>query len=250
MRARGYAPYSGSPANNALLDDIVARAAPGMVAVFDLDGCLFDTRPRQVRIFRELAGLRAWPQLCAVREEHFLDWSLRRTMTNAGIDAAWIDEHETVIRAYWERTFFSSLYVTYDHAMPGAPDLVRAVWERGAQVVYLTGRDVSMAPGTEAALRAFGYPYNAVRTTLLVKPRFDMDDTLFKDQALEHIASLGTTNIYLDNEPANVNMFKTRHPDALVVFVETDHSPRADEPTAAIPWLRSFWRVPPVEGAL
>ncbi len=242
MRARGYAPFAASPENDALLDSIVARAEPGRAAVFDLDGCLFDTRPRQVRIFRELAAQQGWAQLCSVREEHFLDWSLRTTMLNAGIAPDWVEAHEPLVRAWWEKCFFSSPYVIYDHAMPGAPSLVRAVWERGAQVVYLTGRDIAMVPGTEIALRAFGFPYNAVRTSLLMKPRFDTDDTEFKEGALESIADLGPTTIYLDNEPANLNIYKRRHPNAHVVFVETDHSPRPDEPGPTIPWLRSFWR--------
>ncbi len=242
MRARGYAPFAASVENDALLDQIIAVARPGAVAVFDLDGCVFDTRPRQVRIFRELAAQRGWRELCAVREEHFLDWSLFTTMANAGISAGWIASHEADVRNWWARCFFSSEYVIYDHAMPGAAELCREVWARGAQVVYLTGRDISMAPGTESALRSFGFPYNAVRSTLLVKPTFEMDDTAFKETALEGIASLGLTTVYLDNEPANVNLYKRRHPDALVVFVETDHSPRPDAPAPGIPWLRSFWR--------
>lgn len=242
MRARGYSPFESSPANDALLDEVVAASRPGTVAVFDLDGCVFDTRPRQVRIFRELAAQRGWRELCAVREEHFLDWSLTRTMLNAGIAADWVAEHEKAVRSWWTRCFFSSEYVKFDHAMPGSAELCRRVWARGAHVVYLTGRDVSMAPGTESSLRSFGFPYNAVRSTLLVKPSFEMDDTEFKASALEGIASLGETSVYLDNEPANVNLYKRRHPNAFVVFVETDHSPREDEPGPSIPWLRSFWR--------
>jgi len=46
----------------------------------------------------------------------------------------------------------------------------------------------------------------------------------------------------LDNEPANVNKFHDRHPDAQVVFVETDHSPRPDEPHSDLQWLRGFLR--------
>ena len=242
MRARGYSPFECSSANDALLDRVVADSGPGTVAVFDLDGCVFDTRPRQVRIFRELAAQRGWRQLCAVREEHFLDWSLARTMLNAGIEADWVRENEPTVRGWWNRCFFSSEYVMFDHAMPGAAELCRRVWATGAHLVYLTGRDVSMAPGTESSLRSFGFPYNAVRSTLLVKPSVDLDDTEFKAGALDSIASLGRTTVYLDNEPANVNLYAQRHPDALVVFVETDHSPREDEPAPSIPWLRSFWR--------
>ena len=34
-----------------------------------------------------------------------------------------------------------------------------------------------------------------------------------------------------------------RHPEALVVFVETDHSPKPVEPLPDLPWLRSFLSV-------
>ena len=35
---------------------------------------------------------------------------------------------------------------------------------------------------------------------------------------------------------------KTAVQQALVVFVETDHSPRPDAPHSSLPWLRSFSR--------
>jgi hypothetical protein len=69
-----------------------------------------------------------------------------------------------------------------------------------------------------------------------------MDDTEFKESALETIATLGEVVTYFDNEPANVNLFAARHPSATVVFVETDHSPKPIEPAAEIPWIRSFLR--------
>jgi hypothetical protein len=73
-----------------------------------------------------------------------------------------------------------------------------------------------------------------------MKPDARADDTTFKEGALAAIAELGRVVLYLDNEPANVNVFKRVHPEALVVFVETDHSPRPDEPHPDLPWLRSF----------
>jgi phosphoserine phosphatase len=213
-----------------------AREGDGAVAAFDLDGCLFDTRPRQVHIFREYASRTGQLALYKVEARHFRDWDLGHTLANAGVEGVPLGP----LRDYWARAFFSSAYVLHDHALPGAAALVHAVRDAGVHVVYLTGRDDGMRPGTEEALRRFGFPLDVPRATLLTKPRFDMDDTLFKESALETLARLGRVVLYVDNEPANVNLFQDRHPDALVVFVETDHSPRPDRPHGKIPWLRSF----------
>lgn len=240
-RARGYAPLHVDPQNTALLDAVLERSGPGRVVVFDLDGCLFDTRPRQVHILRELAAREGWEPLNRVEPGHFTDWSLPNTLRAAGVEEGWIEAHKEAIRPLWAKAFFSSTYVLYDHAMPGAPALVRAVHARGAEVVYLTGRDLRMRKGTEASLARYAFP-TGERATLLTKPHFHMDDTRFKDGAIESIEAMGEVVAYLDNEPANVNLYRARHPDALVVFVETDHSPRPDTPDPAIPWLRSFLR--------
>lgn len=255
-RARGYQPFHRSAANDALLARIVAHAraaGPGTVAVFDLDGCLFDTRPRQVRILREFAEVGGHPCLWRVREEHFQDWDMRKTLAAAAVDPAWVATHGRALRAWWEERFFTSEYVQHDAAMPGSVALVRAVLDAGVHVVYLTGRDETMRAGTRRALRAYGFPLApeldepadvaaAEAALLVVKPTTDIDDTTFKDSALAGIETHGRIVLYLDNEPANVNLYRRRHPESLVVFVETDHSPREDEPDADIPWLRSFWR--------
>jgi hypothetical protein len=121
--------------------------------------------------------------------------------------------------------------------MPGAPAFVRDLHAAGLDVVYLTGRDVSMRPGTEEALRRFGFP-TGERARLITKPDATLEDTAFKEAAIETIS--GDVVLYLDNEPANVNVFRRLHPHALVVFVETDHSFRDIEPDPEIPWLRTF----------
>ena len=244
-RARGYFPFEKTPESATILRTILARISAesqAPVAGFDLDGCLFDTRPRQVHIFRELAGQRGWNGLYAVSAEHFRDWSLANTLNNAGLSAEWITEHEPAVREFWAKRFFHSDYMTLDHAMPGAPEFVRDCQKAGAMIVYLTGRDHAMRPGTEHALRRFGFPYDTENARLITKPRFDMDDTEFKESALETIATLGKVITYFDNEPANVNLFAQRHPEASVVFVETDHSPRPIQPTENIPWVQSFLR--------
>jgi hypothetical protein len=227
------------------LDRILQTArsgGAGALGVFDLDGCLFDTRPRQVKILHEAAAVFDLPGLGGVREEHFVDWSLGETLARAGVEPGWIERNLAALRKWWAERFFASSYVTYDRAMPGAPELVRAVHAADVHVVYLTGRDASMRTGTETALARAGFPFGVAGATLVVKPDAAQDDTAFKDHALDEIQAWGEIVLYLDNEPANVNLYRRRHPDALVVFVETDHSPRPDEPDPGIPWLRGFWR--------
>lgn len=234
MRARGAEPLFASAEQDALLDRIAATAVADSLGVFDLDGCLFDNRPRQIRILRELASRENLWELYRVEAHHFRDWSLAHTFANAGVAPHLVPRAQ----AEWERLFFTSEHVRDDHAMPGAAALVRACYGRGMRVVYLTGRDDSMRPGTEQALDRFGFP-NGRDVRLATKPRREEDDVTFKTAALEH---LGDVDLYVDNEPANVNVARARYPNALVVFFESDHSDRPDEPHPDIPWLRSFVR--------
>jgi phosphoglycolate phosphatase-like HAD superfamily hydrolase len=244
-RARGYSPYESSTQQDALLDSIVETASSsgaGGVGVFDLDGCLFDTRSRQVHIFREFASRTGALDLYCVEAVHFKDWDLGNTLRNAGLPEARIDAVLDGLKAFWFERFFTSRYVQFDHAMPGAVELVNRCRATGLKIVYLTGRDETMRAGTEASLKGFGFPIDGDECRLIVKPDFETDDTEFKDAALKTIAAMAQPVIFLDNEPANVNKFHERYPDAQVVFVETDHSPRPDEPHSSLPWLRSFSR--------
>jgi hypothetical protein len=244
-RSRGYAPFECSAEQDALLDRIIAHVATtgaSGVGVIDLDGCLFDTRPRQVKIIREYASAHDALDLYCIQAEHFTDWSLATTMRNAGIQEDRIQALKKELADFWFKRFFQSDYVVHDHAMPGSVDLVRRCEAAGMKIAYLTGRDNTMRAGTEASITAWGFPLDGINNRLFTKPTFEMNDTEYKDQALLEIAAMGQPVLFLDNEPANVNKFRQRHPDSLVVFVETDHSPRKDEPDAEIPWLRSFSR--------
>jgi len=79
MRCHGYEPLHQSADQDEVLSASlrIARAAPsGSVAVLDLDGTLFDTRPRQVQILREWGSLMGVSAVYRVQEGHFIDWSL------------------------------------------------------------------------------------------------------------------------------------------------------------------------------
>jgi phosphoglycolate phosphatase-like HAD superfamily hydrolase len=244
MRARGYKPFGTNLEQDALLDRIIAEAKSGTVGVFDLDGCLFDTRIRLVTIFHEFASVKGvvGRYFSFAERSDFTDWDLKKPLRKYGMPEPEIDAIFKEFIEFWHVRFFSDEYVAWDDPMPGATDLVQACYDKGMQIVYLTGRDIKMRKGTEQALRRCGFPYDMERVVLFTKPEFRMEDTTYKMEALEEIEQLGTIAVSIDNEPANINSMTDRFPDALCVHIETDHSFREDRPYKHIPRLRSFYR--------
>jgi hypothetical protein len=234
-----YQPLHRSQEQTEVLQQVLNRghSAGGRgVCVLDLDGCLFDSRHRQIHILREYASSTGDARLWQVKPEHFTNWNMPDTLQAAGVPV----ELAIGLQEFWFERFFDGEYVLYDHAMPGAAALVHRLHRYGCEIVYLTGRHREMHAGTEKALRRSGFPYDLSRTHLLTKPTFDQDDTHYKERALEEIAALGQAVVFMDNEPANVNLFHARSPDALVVFVETDHSPKPIHAAANLPRIRGF----------
>ena len=82
----GYQPLASSPDQDEVLAAIEERAEPGAVCVFDLDGCLFDTRYRQVHLYAQLGALIDAPCLARVRVDHFQDWDPAATLRQDSID--------------------------------------------------------------------------------------------------------------------------------------------------------------------
>ena len=239
-RSRGYDIMGCSEYQDGLLEQMAKTAGPSKVGIFDLDGCLFDTRHRQVMIMREYASRHDEPLLYHIHAAHFTDWDLKTPLRAVGMSETDVERLFKPLQKFWWPRFFSDTYVRMDHALPGAAQFVRQYHAQGAQVVYLTGRDHGMRAGTEESLKACGFPYDIERTELITKAEFKQEDTEYKKEALDHIRQLGEPVLFVDNEPSNVNAFKTECPDALTVFIETDHSPRPIEPKSTIPWIRSF----------
>lgn len=225
-----YQPERTSPEQDRVLTRILRHASglgPDAVAVFDLDGCLFDNRPRQVAVFHDFARALGAPELLAVQEQHILDWSLAGAMRQAGVSEDRVQELRRPFTDWFREHFFSGRHVGLDRAMPGAVRLVDSVVAQGVAPVFLTGRIGPMRASTERALRRAGFPLRPDASNLLVKPDHGVSDTDFKQSALRRIRTMGRPGLFLDNEPGNLNMFIAQHPDALVVWLRTDHSPKA-----------------------
>lgn len=233
------------PANRFVLRQVLESArrhgAKG-IAVFDLDSTLFDNRPRQSRILREYGAAHGIPELEAGTVADWdSSWDMQGAMVRAGLSperaAAIFDD----AKEFWRERFFSSPYCVEDRPIPGAAAFVRAIREAGATVAYCTGRHEAMREGSVESLRLGGFPVpEGERTTLIMKPTFELSDDEFKRIAHERLRSLGTVIAAFDNEPIHINDYHRVFPDALVVHLATDHSGREVPVAPTIPAVADF----------
>jgi hypothetical protein len=210
--------------------DRVTRHDPGRapVMVFDLDGTLMDNRPRVVAILRELAE--KWrarhPEAAdraAMATSERIVYGFVDNLRHLGVEDPELHHHGL---AFWQERFFADPHIRHDVALPGAAAYVRACYDGGATIVYLTGRDLpNMAMGSFASLRDLGFPIGVVGTELVVKPRFETPDHEFKHSVAPSLRRLGEVVAVFDNEPANCNLFLDAHPACTSVFLDTQHAP-------------------------
>jgi len=201
-----------------------ARRQP--VVLFDLDGTLFDNGPRTWQILYEYALQKRrdplskkLPQL----QKMGLPYMLKDIL-------ALVDEHDPVqlqeAAAFWKDRFFRDDYVRYDEPLRGAHQFCITLWEAGATVVYFSGRDSpNMLIGTAFSLRTHCFPVAVPRAVITLKEAFEVEDLVFKREAMDFMDSMGDVVASFDNEPANCNMFHERWPEAETVALATSHAP-------------------------
>ncbi len=201
------------------------------IAVFDLDGTLFDVTWRTIEIMKRFAAEPTskdryhseFALLRNISHENF-KYSLEQNLNELGITrhsergASFIREAQD----YWFKHFFTDEGVLWDRAYAGASACVHWFVNQGVRIVYLSGRDVpNMSRGTLTALERDGFPHKGDRISLVLKPDFHMDDLLFKKQSMEIIKSEGGVVATFDNEPANVQMFLNEFPEAWSVHYQS-----------------------------
>lgn len=199
------------------------------VVIFDLDGTLFDNRPRTLTILREYAE----EQLASVRPDaaavirkmtpQQVRYQLTETLVGAGVTENAVVNNAAV---FWSERFFKDEYLKYDKPVAGVVAYVRTLYSNGARVVYLTGRDAPrQLIGTVRALRDNGFPIGIQGTELIMKPTSKTQDAIFKQQVTNYLRHYGKVIATFDNEPANANVFRRAFPSATVVVFDAPHSP-------------------------
>ena len=248
LNSTGAARKHGTDALESVISRIRERTVgqKSTLAIFDLDGTLFDNRTRTMFILREISEKfdDKAPQLAAAfenfRDLSIIDYSLDVTFKRLGVRSP---AEIAFVKQEWARRFFSDEYQKYDMPISGAKAYVERVHKAGATVIYLTGRDVGrMLVGTTEVLRLYGFPVGVEGTMTIVKKEFQQDDELFKREVSAYIDRLGEVMAIFENEPANSNILQARFPEAASFFVLTQHKPNAPELNTGIHRIKDFRR--------
>lgn len=230
-----------------ILDRVQAKTSrqSSSLVIFDLDGTLFDNRPRTAYILRQIADQfeAELPQLVQAMDDNVLqDYSLIQYGPMATLDCLGVtdDKERERIVEQWAKRFFTDEYQHFDVPLPGAKNFVTQIYEAGATVIYLTGRDVNMLVGLTETLRMCGFPVGVVGTMTMTKKEFNQDDGIFKENVAAYLDRLGEVIAIFENEPANSNLLQKIFPGAVSMFLLTQHRQDAPSLDDGIVRIRDF----------
>lgn len=216
------------------------------LAVFDLDSTLFDVSPRLERILLDFAAAplnqKRFPeQILLLNKIKTLrtDWGIMGALERVGLDGKH-PEFQEAVKSYWQQSFFSNHYLQFDKAYEGAVEYVNALKDAGAELAYLTGRDVErMGSGSLHILTEWGFPLDE-RAELILKPHRSMNDAEFKTNWFVKAEENNYEVIYFfENEPVNLVHLSERCPHVKMIFFDSTHSGKAEVP-ADIPKIMNF----------
>lgn len=217
----------------------VARSGRAPIVLLDLDSTLYEVGPRTLAIIRDWMDTgesRAFPNvrsaLDALRLDH-VGYSLKETWKQLGLhaDDPALEPAFLSLKRFWSQRFFSNLYLPQDRPYEGAAAFVRSLHERGADLIYLTGRDEpNMKEGTISNLLRDQFPWEVERTRLWLKATPAVPDVEHKVRAAEAIRGEGGLLASFENEPKNFVAIYQAFPKDHHVFVETICSDHPAEP--------------------
>ncbi len=236
-------------AERVIRDEILAKIEQAKsggrapMVVLDLDGTLYDNRPRTLRIIHEFAHEHAMAHPGLVERVSGLSASELAYKTADSLHAAGVTDEALIkdIERFWFERFFTDAYVIHDLPTPGAVEFVRALQDAGAIPTYLTGRDApGMLIGTISALQRDGFPVGTVGTRVILKDDFETPDDTYKRSVVAHLRNSGEVVAVFDNEPGLCNLFQDSFPAATVVWLDTACAPGAPPLAPGIATLGDF----------
>ncbi|MBI4238505.1 MAG: hypothetical protein HY696_08845 [Deltaproteobacteria bacterium] len=236
------------------------------VVLLDLDSTLYDNRGRSAAIIQEYGQTKSYTALQIITGDTITDgfqvteFVLAQLKNTPGIDAAAVG---TEFSAFWAQRFFGADYLKYDRPLPGAVEFVKGLYGKGASLLYVSSRDEqTLRTGTEAKMRADGFPLGDTRAILLMKPANNVAlsgdknspaykeamakaNQAFKQSIIEKARAIGTVVASFENEPGQINQyFENLHKTGtgVAVFLDTDHFPNAPAVSPGVQAVRGFLR--------
>lgn len=227
-------------AGTAVLNHILNEASEAkssrtpFLAVFDLDSTLFNLTNRMGRIVDAFAdepsSKQRYPRECEKLRNLPIkssDWGLNEALDRVGLPKAMFPELNTDLHEFWSKAFFSDGFLQHDEPFPGSVAFVNQLRAAGAELMYLTGRDVPrMLEGTKKSLKEAGFPLGEAGIELRLKPMAEWDDAEFKVDVLRECAHRFATIYLFENEPVNLNLVSEKLPDVRLVYIDSCHSGR------------------------
>ncbi len=215
---------------NLILEEVRKLRSEGItpIVVFDLDDTLLTTRHREVAIYLEYAMKHQIPRLAGIQMGHIIGWDFQEIMIREmGFHPVWANHYGPLIKEFWTECFFDNAYLHHDKPFAGAPEFVRDLYEAGARIIYITGRDLDMQEGTLASIKDHGFPLpDENRVVLRMKPESNKElsrqahgdetrrkelitasDRRYKETVVPEVAAMGYIVASFENEPKNANGF-------------------------------------------
>lgn len=208
------------------------------VCVFDIDSTIFNVSPRNQDIFDLFCSIYSSQhpilhKLSSNIRLKYTDWGLEpyiSTIQNLSAPLESRSELKNLARSFWKKHFFAGTFLHSDEPYKGVERFIHWLHQKGAQILYLTGRDDHrMRQGTLLQLKHWNLPLEN-DNDLITKPHKGLIDGNYKSSELKKIFNLFPDHplFFFDNEPSVFEhcTFPSQ-PHYTPVFIESTHSSRS-----------------------
>jgi hypothetical protein len=230
-----------TPGQRALMDrldeiEALVMAGQSVKCVFDLDNTVFDTR------YRTLQCARAFDAMMGTH--FFKDLTVEGVHEDGGATASALGLPDNVVdefEKFWQREFWLPHNLVHDVPIPAVVELVKACRERGADIVFLTGRAesyVDEATGhteafradTQAQLEAAGI--GVEDSALHLKPAVGEPTGPYKARLLNRLREDSVLGMFVTEGRRDTAAIQASVPDAHCFLLECKFEPPVEGPLA------------------
>jgi hypothetical protein len=201
------------PHHKERLAEFAKNVKKGEVVVFDLDDTLMDLRHRGMGFYTEMARNADLQKKFPKETQMLLDglsldvigYTPQITLAGVGILKSEYSAFAREADSYFGNHAFTSSALAWDKPVAGAVDFVNDLYNKGAVIVYLSGRSGNVQGASEKSLKKLGFPIGVSNTAIFLKPEGSKGNTSdFKGRVGTEIQKLGAVAGVFDNEPANL----------------------------------------------